>query len=294
MLQGVITAIVSPMNNDFSIDYESLTSLIEFQISNGVSALVVIGSTGESALLTDEEKYAIIHHVIAVVKSRVKIIIGIGETATAFAVECTKSLNKINGIDYYMATVPSYVKPTQDGIYQHFATIAKISDRPIILYNVPSRTSCDMADSTTLKLATDFNNIVGLKDATADIARACYLLKHRPQGFSIYSGDDATSLAFVLSGGNGVISAVSNIVPNQYNRVMANAFAGDALEAIMLNNEIQELQDILFVESNPITVKWALFYLKIIKTPIVRLPLTTLTATSQGRIKHILDTIKAL
>ncbi|MFN8770281.1 MAG: 4-hydroxy-tetrahydrodipicolinate synthase [Neisseriaceae bacterium] len=281
MLSGTITALVTPMKEDGSVDYESLESLVEFQIVNGVSGLVVLGSTGESLTLLMEEKFKIIDCVLNKNANRVKIIVGINLTNTSEAIICAKKINEISNVDYIMLLTPYYVKPTQDGLYNHFAEIAKISNKPIILYNVPSRTSCDLHDKTTLRLANDFKNIVGLKDATGDIARLCYLVKHKPQEFMLFSGDDATSLAFMLCGGDGVISVVSNLVPREMSRMCHFAISGDKLLAIEANNEIIQLYEDMFIETNPIPIKWSLYHKGLIKTPCLRSPLTTLSEKSR-------------
>lgn len=292
ILRGMITALVTPMFPDGAIDFDSLTNLVEFQIKYKADALLVMGSTGEAALLTPNERLLVINHVIKTVQKRSKIIVGISEIATDFAVDLTSQLNDIDGIDYYMATVPAYVRPTQDGLYAHFQAISLISKRPIILYNIPGRTGCDLSNKTVLRLAKDFDNIVGLKDATANIARACEMFKQKPSNFAVYSGDDATALAFTLSGGDGVISAVSNVVPGKFNTVISNALAGNSSLAIKANDELQDLHEILFIESNPITAKWALVAIGVIKHDNVRRPLLSLTAKSQQLVKAVLDNLK--
>ncbi|MCE3268051.1 MAG: 4-hydroxy-tetrahydrodipicolinate synthase, partial [Burkholderiales bacterium] len=216
MLRGVLTALATPMYQDGTIDFDSLTSLVLFQNKNRVDGLVVAGSTGEGSLLTVEEKIAVVSHVIKINKGSAKIIIAFNDIATNFAVDFTKKLNDIEGIDYYMATTPAYIRPTQEGLYQHFKAIAKTSRRPIILYNIPSRTACDLDNATILRLALDYPNIVGIKDATANIARACDLFQRRRANFAVYSGDDKTSSDFVLEGGDGVVSVASNLFPGQF------------------------------------------------------------------------------
>lgn len=284
MLHGTITALVTPMTNNGEIDFVAFAQLIEQQISGGVTGLVVIGSTGESSNLTDDEKFALIHSAIKIINKRVKVIVGLGCINTPFAITCVNALNQIPGVDYIMALTPPYVKPTQEGLYQHFATIAKLSTIPIILYNVPGRTSCDLEDKTTLRLADDFPNIIGLKDATGNIARCCYLVKYKPKDFILISGDDATAMAFVLCGGSGVISVVSNLVPKQFSQMVQLALDGNIRDAIKINNQILELHSLLFIESNPIPVKWALYHEGILNSPECRLPLTTLSEPCQARI----------
>ncbi|HLX54721.1 MAG TPA: 4-hydroxy-tetrahydrodipicolinate synthase [Aquella sp.] len=229
MIRGVITAIVTPMNQDGEIDFDSLSNLVEFQIKNGIEGLVVAGSTGEGALLTVDEKIAIVKHVIKINKKRVKVIVAFNDIATSFAVGFTKELNAIAGIDAYLATAPAYTRPTQDGMYQHFKTIALASTRPIILYNIPGRTACDLENQTVLRLAKDHANIVGIKDATGDVTRASGLFVDRPANFAVYSGDDKTSCEFVLNGGDGVISVASNLFPGIFKDLISNALSGNKL-----------------------------------------------------------------
>ncbi len=289
MLNGAITALVTPMNTDGGIDFVALDNLIETQISNKINGLVVLGSTGESMSLSVVEKLEILKRVIHKNRSRVKVIAGISNANTSDAVAVTQQLNEVDGVDYVMALTPYYVKPTQDGLYHHFEKIANVSRYPVILYNVPGRTGCDLKDDTALRLANDFKNIVGLKDATGDIARACYLVKHCPQGFMLFSGDDATSMAFMLCGGDGVISVVSNLVPSQMSAMCEYAITGDKFSAIEVNNSILELHSEMFVEANPIPIKWALYNNGIISSPHLRLPLTTLSNINQDRVRVILE-----
>ena len=285
MLQGMITAIITPMLDNGDVDFDSLGALVEQQISNGISGLVVIGSTGESASLTHLEKIAIIKHVINLNKLRVKIIVGVSQISTNDASEWIDELNNIDNIDMIMLLTPAYVKPTQDGLYQHFSYLAQKSKYPVILYNVPNRTACNITDETLLRLANDVPNIVGLKDATGDIARCCYLVKHKPKHFAIYSGDDATCLAFILCGGNGAISVVSNIAPKIMSEMCHMALLGDKTEAIRLNNQVMELHKLLFIEANPIPVKWVLYNNGLISSPMLRLPLTILHESNHAFFK---------
>ena len=285
MLKGVITAIVTPMKQNGEVDFAALDKLIEFQIEGGVSGIVAIGSTGEATTLDTDEKIAVIKHIINAVNKRAKIVVGVGYASTQTAAKFIEVTNQIPGIDYIMALTPSYVKPTQEGLYQHFASLARLSTSPIILYNVPGRTACNLEESTTLRLAKDFPNIVGIKDATGDIARCCYLVKYRPKNFILLSGDDATAMAFMLSGGDGVISVVSNLVPKQFSQLAGFALKGQVSDAIRINNQIIELHKLMFIEANPIPVKWALYNRGVIETPCLRLPLTTLTDKSQALIE---------
>ena len=276
MLQGMFTALITPMLDNGEVDFASLGALVEKQINAGINGLVVIGSTGESASLTHIEKVAIIKYVIEANQLRVKIIVGVSQISITDASEWIHELNNIEGIDLLMLLAPAYVKPTQDGLYQYFSLLAQKSNYPVILYNVPSRTACNINDDTILRLANDIPNIIGLKDATGDIARCCYLVKHKPKHFAIYSGDDATCLAFILCGGNGAISVVSNIAPKIMSEMCHAALLGDKTESIRLNNQVMELHHLLFIEANPIPVKWLLYNNGLINSPMLRLPLTVL------------------
>lgn len=291
MLRGAIVAIITPMTDSHEVDFDAFNRLIECQIAGDVTGIVVIGSTGESLSLDNEEKISVVNHAIKIVNKRVKIIVGVGFTCTNSASKFVELANNISGIDYILVSTPPYVRPTQEGMYQHVATIAKLSKVPIILYNVPSRTSSNIEDTTILRLANDFTNIVGLKDATGDMARCSYLVKHKQRRFSLLSGDDATAMAFMLCGGDGVISVVSNIAPKLFSKLSTLALNGKNSEAIKINNQILELCDLMFIESNPIPIKWALFQQGTINTPALRLPLTTLSKESQDKIKPYLNLI---
>ncbi len=292
MVDGVITALVTPMHENGDIDYASLNNLLEQQINSNVAAIVINGSTGESASLTSSEKLELINYVIKQVNNRIKVIVGIGYSGTKIALEFLAQLELIDGIYSYMILTPSYVKPTQEGLYLHFATMAKATNRSIIIYNVPSRTSCNIDDTTVVRLANDYNNIVGIKDATGDIARCTYLLKHKPDGFKLYSGDDETCLAFVLLGGNGVVSVTSNVIPRLFSNMINYALQNDVINAVQLNNKLSLISKLMFIETNPIPVKWCLKELGIINSSALRLPLTNLTLPSILKLKTVLLALK--
>ncbi len=291
MLRGCITAIVTPMFHNGEIDYDSLTKFVNWQIDSGVSGLVVVGSTGESAALSEEEKFAIIKHVIEVNSGRVKVIVGSGTAATSPTLDFIRKVNQVSGVDYLMCLVPYYVKPTQDGLYQHFVAVAKESAYPVILYNVPSRTAIDLHDDTILRLA-NVNNIIGIKDATGDIKRCTYLLANKPEHFLLFSGDDASGLAFMLAGGNGVISVVSNICPQLFSQMCDYALSSNQKEALLINQRLIKLYDLLFIEANPIPVKWGLFVENRLKSATLRLPLTELSNHYHNDLQNALNLIK--
>lgn len=297
MLKGMITALVTPMDESGAIDFVSLENLVNQQIKAGVAGLVIAGTTGEAALLNDDETYTLINKVIAINQSRVKIIIGLSSASTKFSCDyINNTLNKIKGVDYILVLTPYYIKPTQDGLYQYFMEIAKNSIHPIILYNVPGRTSCNLHNSTVIKLAQNCSNIIGLKDATGEIDRMIELVAHKPREFLLYSGDDETSLQFMLNGGDGVISVISNIIPEKFSEMCRFALniqqdQRNQAKATALNNEIIELSELLFIESNPIPVKWALFAMDKIKSPMLRSPLTVLLPVNQKKIMPVLEKV---
>jgi 4-hydroxy-tetrahydrodipicolinate synthase len=276
------------MDADGGIDFASLTTLVEWQIAAKVAGLCVVGSTGEAATLSRNEKIQIIEHVIAIAQGRVKIIVGSGSAATAETVDFINELNQIAGIDYIMCLTPYYVKPSQEGLYLHFQAVAKAARVPVILYNVPGRTACNLQDKTVIRLANDCPNIYGLKDATGDIKRCTNVLAQiRPQ-FKLYSGDDETALAFMLAGGHGVISVVSNLLPELMVGLTQAALTGNRQQAGEYNQRLLPFYQMLFIEANPIPVKWALFACGRLLTPVLRLPLTTLHESYQSKLQALI------
>ncbi|MDD3266126.1 MAG: 4-hydroxy-tetrahydrodipicolinate synthase [Burkholderiales bacterium] len=292
MLNGCITALVTPMFDDETIDFESLDILVDWQIENGVIGLVANGSTGEAANLSTKETIDIIERIIAKAAGRVKIIVGAGTASTATSLKFLERINEINGIDYIMCLTPYYVKPTQEGLYRHFGLMADKSKHPVILYNVPGRTGCNLEDSTVLRLAADYKNIVGLKDATGDIPRVVKFISEKPKDFILLSGDDCTILPFISSGGNGVISVVSNIRPRQISELCAFIHGNKREKAIELNNNLVKLYDSCFWEANPIPVKWALYHENRMPTPTLRMPLTTFSDTYHESMSKLLQLTK--
>jgi len=276
MLQGLVTALSTPYtDNGQHVDFASLQRLVDYQVLNGASGLVVLGTTGESSMLSHAEKLEVVHQTIAFNAKRSKIIVGVSQIATQAALEWVNELNTIADIDYLLVVTPPYVKATQEGLYAHFSQVASLSAKPIILYNVPGRTSCNLADETIIRLA-QHKNICGIKDATGDISRCSFLLKNVPANFALFSGDDATALAFSLCGGHGAISVTGNVVPKLMSQMLSYAISGDKAQAIACNNKILALHELLFVEANPIPVKWLLFKIGIFSSAQMRLPLQTL------------------
>ncbi|MXR38171.1 4-hydroxy-tetrahydrodipicolinate synthase [Craterilacuibacter sinensis] len=275
MLTGSLVALVTPMFEDGQVDFESLSNLVDFHIDNGSAGIVAVGTTGESATLTVDEHLAVVQAVIRHAAGRIPVVAGTGANSTAEAVELSRHAKEL-GADMTLSVVPYYNKPTQSGIYQHYRTIAEAVDIPLIMYNVPGRTIADMSNDTALKLA-EIPNIVGLKDATGDIGRACDLIRRAPADFALYSGDDPTGMAFMLCGGHGVISVTANIAPHAMSALCVAARAGNCHAAREINDRLQGLHKHLFIEPNPIPSKWALERMGLIASGI-RLPLEPMSS----------------
>ena len=274
MVSGSIVAIVTPMHEDGRIDTERFRSLIDWHIKEGTDGIVVVGTTGESPTVDFDEHKELIRVAVDHAKGRIPIIAGTGANSTAEAIELTESAKKA-GAQAYLSVVPYYNKPTQEGLYQHFRAVAEKVDLPQIMYNVPGRTVADLSNDTTIRLS-QVPNIVGIKDATGNIERGSDLLRRVRPDFLVYSGDDATCLALTLLGGKGVISVTANVAPRLMREMCRAALAGDVATARRLNNKLLPLHQKLFVEANPIPVKWAVAQLGLIGTGL-RLPMTQLS-----------------
>ena len=257
MLQGSMVALVTPFDDAGQVDYAALERLVEFHIEAGTHAIVAVGTTGESATLTHQEHNDVIARVVKTVDGRVPVIAGTGSNSTAEAIESTLEAEKA-GADFSLSVVPYYNKPCQRGLYAHFKALAENTHIPILLYNVPGRTGADMADDTTLALARDFENIVGIKDATGDLTRGQYLLDNRPEDFLVISGDDATALELTLMGGQGDISVTANVAPAAMAEAFELALAGQAEDARAIYQRLMGLHTDLFVESSPSPSKYCL------------------------------------
>jgi 4-hydroxy-tetrahydrodipicolinate synthase len=253
---GSIVAIVTPMHDDGSVDYDALRRLIDWHIAEGTACIGVVGTTGESPTVSVEEHCEIIRVAVEQVKGRVPVMAGAGANSTREAIELTRFAAKV-GADCTLQVVPYYNKPTQEGIFQHFKSIAEAVDLPVVLYNVPGRTVADMQLETVLRLA-QVPGIVGIKEATGNIERACWLIRQAPKGFSIYSGDDPTAVALMLMGGHGNVSVTANVAPRAMAELCRAAVAGDANTAREIHMKLLPLHKLLFAEPNPIPVKWAL------------------------------------
>jgi 4-hydroxy-tetrahydrodipicolinate synthase len=274
MLKGSLVAIVTPMHEDGSLDLERLRGLIDWHIAEGTDGIVIVGTTGESPTVDFEEHRQLIRTTVEHTAGRIPVIAGTGANSTREAIELT-AYARDAGADYCLSVVPYYNKPTQEGLYQHFRACAEAVDIPQILYNVPGRTVADLANDTTLRLA-QVPNIAGIKDATGDVGRGADLLRRAPRDFAIYSGDDASAMALLLLGGHGVISVTANVAPRLMHEGCAAAFAGDLARARELNNLLLPLHKDLFIEANPIPVKWAVARMGLMG-PGLRLPLTPLS-----------------
>jgi len=288
MITGSLVAIVSPMHEDGSLDFDALRRLIEWHIAEGTNAIVVVGTTGESPTVDPQEHVDLVRTAVEVSRRRVPVIAGTGANSTREAIELTEQARKI-GADATLQVVPYYNKPTQEGLYRHFVAVAETVDLPVILYNVPGRTVADLGVETTLRLA-QVPGIVGLKDATGDLARAGELLRRLPAEFALYSGNDDSALALMLLGGRGVISVTANVAPKLMRQLCDAALEGDLPKARQLNARLMPLHLRLFVEPNPIPVKWALQRMGKIEGGI-RLPLVPLSAAGREAVQSALQQV---
>ena len=282
---GSIVALITPMHDDTSVDYVGLRRLIDWHIAEGTDCIGVVGTTGESPTVSVQEHWEIIRVAVEHAKGRVPIMAGTGANSTAEAIEHSRYAKKI-GADCTLSVVPYYNKPSQEGIYQHFKAIAEAVDIPMLLYNVPGRTVADLSTETTLRLA-QVPGIVGIKDATGDIERACWLIKQAPKGFSIYSGDDATAVALILLGGHGNVSVTANVAPKAMHALCMAALEGRAREATALHLQLLPLHRNLFVEPSPAAAKWAMAKLGLCGATL-RLPITPLTPAAQAVVEQSL------
>jgi len=285
MITGSLVAIITPMREDGRLDLGAFKKLIDWHVAEGTDAIVVVGTTGESPTVNVDEHKELIRLAVEHSKGRIPIIAGTGGNSTAEAIELTASA-KENGATACLSVVPYYNKPTQEGQYRHFRKIAETVDLPMILYNVPARTVADLQNDTVLRLS-QVPGIIGIKDATASIERGTDLIKRLPRNFAIYSGEDSTALALILLGGHGVISVTANVVPKLMHQMCAAALVGDVKKARELNLKLLPLHQRLFVEANPIPVKWALAEMGMIEYGL-RLPLSPLAEKFQQTVREAL------
>jgi len=284
-IQGSIVAIVTPMLKDGGVDWKGLEKLVEWHIEQGTNSIVAVGTTGEASTLSMEEHTQVIKEIIRVANKRIPIIAGTGANSTREAIELTKAAKDL-GADAALLVTPYYNKPTQEGLYQHYKAIAEAVELPLILYNVPGRTGVDLSNDTAVRLA-EISNIVGIKDATGDVPRGKALIEALNGKMAVYSGDDETAWELMLLGADGNISVTANIAPKAMSEVCAVAIAKDEPQAKTLNNKIANLHNILFCESNPIPVKWALHEMGLIDIGI-RLPLTPLAEQYREPLRNAL------
>ena len=282
MFRGSIVALITPMHEDGSVDEDSLRRLVDFHVEQGTSAIVAVGTTGESATLDEDEHCAVIRLVVGFAAGRIPVIAGTGANSTTEAISLTRCASQA-GADAALLVTPYYNKPTQEGLYLHHKAVAEAVDIPQILYNVPGRTACDMLPETVARLA-QIPNIVGIKEATGDLERLARLRELCGDGFDLFSGDDSTACEFMLNGGHGDISVTANVAPGLMRQMCAAALAGRRDEALAINARLEPLHRDLFVESNPIPVKWAVAQMGLSPQGI-RLPLTWLTAHLQPKVR---------
>lgn len=291
MIQGSIVALVTPMEENGALDVESLNRLIEFHIGQGTDAIVAVGTTGESATLDEAEHCEVIRLTVARVAGRVPVIAGTGANSTTEAIHLTRRAREL-GADACLLVTPYYNKPTQEGLYLHYKAVAEAVDIPQILYNVPGRTACDLLPATVARLAS-IPNIVGIKEATGKLERAEEIVRLCGPDFLLYSGDDATACEFCLLGGHGVISVTANVAPKLMHEMIVLARSGNREAAVGIDAKLAALHRDLFIESNPIPVKWALHEMGLIQSGI-RLPLTWLSESCREAVRSALRQAGAL
>ncbi len=289
-LKGTGVALVTPFRQDKTVDFQSFELLLTHTTKNGVDYLVVLGTTAEAATLNNDEKQAILNYVIEFSDGKFPVIAGFGGNNTGELVSKVKNYN-FNGIDAILSVAPAYNKPSQLGIYEHYKALAMVCPVPIILYNVPGRTSCNIAAETTLKLADEFQNIVAIKEASGNFEQIMTIVKNKPEDFVVLSGDDMLTLPLMSVGVEGVISVVANVLPNEFSELVKSALNSDFANARILQNNLLEIMDTLFVESNPAGAKAALKILGIIEN-YMRLPLTPVSAATYEKLNRQIIQIK--
>lgn len=286
MLKGSLVALITPMNQDGSINYEQLHDLIDWHIENGTDGIVAVGTTGESATLPVEEHLAVIEATVKHVNKRIPVIAGTGANNTVEAIALSKAAEQA-GADYTLSVVPYYNKPSQEGIYQHFKAIAEATSIPMVIYNVPGRTVVSMSNDTILRLA-EIPNIVGVKEASGNIGKNIELINSVPEGFVVLSGDDPTGLPFMLCGGHGVVTVAANVAPKLFADMCRAALEGDIATARRLNEQLIPIYNTMFCEPSPAAPKWGLSLLGKCE-PHVRLPLVALTEAGQAKVRAALE-----
>lgn len=288
-LIGTGVALITPFKSDFSVDVDALKKIVEYQIENGINYLVVMGTTAENATLSEGEKQLVIDTVIQTNNNRLPLVIGIGGNDTAKIINEIKTRD-LSAFTAILSVSPYYNKPTQEGIYQHFKAIASISPLPIILYNVPGRTASNMLPSTVIRLANDFKNIIGIKEAAGDIVQAMKIIQHKPEGFLVISGDDMITLPMVLAGGSGVISVIAEGFPKQFSKMVQLGLQRNVDEAYKIHYEIADSIDMIFEQGNPGGIKEVFKALNLCENT-VRLPLVSVDENLANRIGKFVENI---
>ncbi|MBR9845313.1 MAG: 4-hydroxy-tetrahydrodipicolinate synthase [Algicola sp.] len=287
--QGTGIAIITPFNDDLSVDHSALANLVNFNIENGTDYIVISGTTGESVTITKSEKKDIIDTIVKANNNRVPLVLGIGGNNTAEVIQEIKTTD-LSAIDAILSVSPYYSKPTQEGIYQHFKAISAACPIDIILYNVPGRTSSNVTPETTLRLANDFSNIIAVKEAGNNVHQYLKLLRDKPDDFSIISGDDDLVLGVVLAGGAGVISVIGQALPKQFSKMIRLGLEGNAKEAFEIHFQLMDITSLIFSENNPAGIKAVLEQLNLAK-PNVRLPLVQASDNLKTAIKEALEVL---
>jgi 4-hydroxy-tetrahydrodipicolinate synthase len=289
-LSGMGVALITPFKEDESIDFDALARLLEYQIQNGTDYLVVLGTTGETPSLSENEKRQIQRFVVERTRGRIPLVLGVGSNNTRTVVD--HLLNEdLSGYDAILSVVPYYNKPSQEGIYQHYATIAQASPLPIILYNVPGRTGVNMTAETTLRLARDFNNIIAIKEASGNISQMDDIIKNKPHDFMVISGDDGVTFPLITLGAVGVISVIGNAFPKEFSRMVRLALNGNYNQALTIHHRFTELFSLLFVDGNPAGVKCLLNLMGMIENKL-RLPLVPTRITTYEKIQDVLEKLR--
>jgi 4-hydroxy-tetrahydrodipicolinate synthase len=292
LFQGTGTALITPFKNNGMVDEKALKQLVRFQVRNGVEAIIPAGTTGEGATLSDAEQQSVIRITVEEAKSKVKIIAGAGSNDTSKVIKLSKLAIEA-GADALLIVTPYYNKPTQEGLFRHYAVIADSVDSPIVVYNVPGRTSCNLEPGTVLKLAEKIPNIVGIKEASGNFGQIMEILRNRPKGFGVWSGDDAITLSLISLGADGIISVVSNEVPKMFSQMVRFALKGKFAEALKLHNKLLPLMNFNFIESSPIPVKAAVAAMGMIEEAY-RLPLVPLNDKHRPKLLSILKELKLI
>lgn len=291
-LKGMGVALITPFHSDKSIDFDSLARLLEYQIRNGIDYLVVLGTTAETATLTPDEQAQVRQFVAERVRGRVPLVLGLGGNNTMAIVESAKTLD-LSAFDAILSVVPYYNKPSQEGIYQHYKAIAMASPLPVILYNVPGRTGVNMSPEVCLRLAREFENIVGVKEASGNISQMDEIIKNKPADFMVISGDDGITFPLITLGAVGVISVIGNAFPREFSRMVRLALDGDYAHAREIHHRFTELFSLLFIDGNPAGVKCLLNAMGFIENEL-RLPLVPTRITTYEKIKTVLNNLNAI